>query len=178
MIRFVAVRGVESLVVLAIMSFVVYGLIGLMPGDPVDIMLAGDPNMTPEDRIRLRALYGLDVPIYQRYFTWLGAALGGDLGYSRGFSRPVLEVMTPYLGRTALLMFTSFLLSVAIADETGALVDAPQRDEPLAVRTPSVARITISASSAVTTHGSSAAGSACATLPQIVPRLRICGWAM
>ncbi len=127
MMRFIVIRALESLVVLALMSFVVYGLIGLMPGDPIDIMLAGDPNMTPEDRIRLRALYGLDVPIYQRYFTWLGAALGGDLGYSRTFSRPVLEVMTPYLGRTALLMFTSFLLSVAIAIPLGLLAAVRQR---------------------------------------------------
>ena len=50
MIRFVAQRGVESLLVLLLMSFVVYGLIGLMPGDPIDIMLSGDPRMTPSPR--------------------------------------------------------------------------------------------------------------------------------
>jgi peptide/nickel transport system permease protein len=127
MMRFIVVRGFESLVVLALMSFVVYALIGLMPGDPIDIMLAGDPNMTPEDRERLRQLFGLHLPIYERYLNWLGAALGGDFGFSRTFNRPVLEVMAPNLGRTALLMGASFLLSVAIAIPLGLLAAVRQR---------------------------------------------------
>jgi len=127
MIRFIAQRGIESLLVLLLMSFVVYALIGLMPGDPLDIMLAGDPRMTPADRERLRALYGLQLPIYERYGNWLGAALGGDFGYSRAFNRPVLDVMTPNLGRTALLMGLSFVLSIAIAIPLGLLAAVKQR---------------------------------------------------
>ena len=49
------------------MSFVVYLLIGLMPGDPIDMMIAGDPNMRSEDAARLRAVYGLDKPLLERY---------------------------------------------------------------------------------------------------------------
>lgn len=127
MIRFVVQRGVESLLVLLLMSFVVYGLIGLMPGDPIDIMLSGDPRMTPADRERLRGLYGLDLPIYQRYGNWLAAAATGDFGYSRTFNKPVLEVMGPYLGRTALLMGLSFVLSVAIAIPIGLYAAVRQR---------------------------------------------------
>ena len=127
MTRFVVVRAFESLVVLALMSFVVYALIGLMPGDPIDIMLAGDPNMTPEDRERLRQLFGLQLPIYERYWNWLTAALGGDFGFSRTFNRPVLEVMAPYLGRTSLLMVSSFVLSVAIAIPLGLAAAVRQR---------------------------------------------------
>jgi peptide/nickel transport system permease protein len=127
MIRFVALRGFESAVVLALMSFVVYGLIGLMPGDPIDIMLAGDPNMTPDDRERLRQLFGLELPIYERYWNWLAAALRGDFGFSRTFNRPVLEVMAPYLGRTALLMVSSFVLSVGIAIPLGLAAAVRQR---------------------------------------------------
>jgi peptide/nickel transport system permease protein len=127
MMRFMAVRGVESLVVLALMSFVVYGLIGLMPGDPIDIMLAGDPNMTPADRERLRQLHGLHLSIWERYLNWLAAALGGDFGFSRTFNRPVLDVMVPNLGRTALLMGASFALSVAIAIPLGLLAAVRQR---------------------------------------------------
>lgn len=127
MMRFTALRAIESLVVLAIMSFVVYALIGLMPGDPIDIMLAGDPNMTPEDRERLRQLFGLHLPIWERYWHWLTAALGGDFGFSRSFNRPVLEVMAPNLGRTALLMGASFTLSIAIAIPLGLLAAVRQR---------------------------------------------------
>ncbi|HEY7610738.1 MAG TPA: ABC transporter permease [Alphaproteobacteria bacterium] len=127
MMRFVVVRAFESLVVLALMSFVVYALIGLMPGDPIDIMLAGDPNMTPEDRERLRQLFGLHLPIWERYGNWLVAAIGGDFGFSRTFNRPVLEVMAPNLGRTALLMMSSFVLSVAIAIPLGLAAAVRQR---------------------------------------------------
>ena len=127
MMRFIALRATESLVVLAIMSFVVYALIGLMPGDPIDIMLAGDPNMTPEDRERLRQIFGLHLPIWERYWHWLTGALGGDFGFSRTFNRPVLEVMAPNLGRTALLMGASFTLSIAIAIPLGLLAAVRQR---------------------------------------------------
>ena len=119
MTRYVAQRSIESLIVLAVMSVVVYGLIGLMPGDPIDLMINANPNLTPADAARLKALYGLDLPLYERYWNWLSAALGGDFGYSRLFSRPVLEVLPAYLGRTAILMGASFVLSVAIAIPTG-----------------------------------------------------------
>ena len=115
MSRFLSRRFVETVVVLLAMSFLVYVLIGLMPGDPIDIMISGDPHMTTADAARLRALYGLDRPIVERYLAWLGAALHGDLGYSRTFQRPVLEILLPRLGNTAILMGASFVLSVAIA---------------------------------------------------------------
>jgi len=115
MSEFLARRGVETLVVLLAMSFAVYVLIGLMPGDPIDIMISGNPHMTSEDAARLRALYGLDKPILERYLAWLLAALHGDFGYSRIFQRPVLDILIPRLGNTAVLMGASFALSVAIA---------------------------------------------------------------
>jgi peptide/nickel transport system permease protein len=119
MTRYVAQRTVESILVLAVMSVVIYALIGLMPGDPIDLMISANPHLTPADAARLKSLYGLDLPLYQRYWNWLTAALGGDFGYSRLFSRPVLDVLPAYLGRTAILMGTSFVLSVAIAIPTG-----------------------------------------------------------
>jgi len=119
MLAYIAQRLTESAVVLLIMSFVIYGLIGLMPGDPIDIMVSSDPNMTPEDAARLRALYGLDRPIFERYLSWLGAALQGDFGFSRLHRRPVLEVLLPRLGNTALLMGLAFLLAFALALPAG-----------------------------------------------------------
>ena len=119
MSAFLIRRLMQSLAVIAIMSFLVYALIGLMPGDPIDIMIASDPKLTPDDAARLRALYGLDLPIGERYWNWLSAALGGDLGFSRTHSRPVLDVMGPHLERTLLLMGISFVLSAAIAIPLG-----------------------------------------------------------
>jgi peptide/nickel transport system permease protein len=121
MTRYLLGRVAEMLVVLLLMSALVFVLIGLMPGDPVDLMVAGDPNMKPEDAARLRALYGLDRPLWARYLSWLTSALGGDLGHSRSFARPVLDVLLPRLGDTLLLMGLSLLVSAAIALPVGML---------------------------------------------------------
>jgi len=97
------------------MSFVIYWLIGLMPGDPIDLMISANPNLSSADAERLRALYGLDRPIFERYFNWLGTAISGDLGFSRLHAKPVFTVLWPALGNTALLLGLSFLLAIAIA---------------------------------------------------------------
>ena len=121
MTRFVLGRLFESLVVLVVMSFVIYGLIGLMPGDPIDIMVQADPNLTPADAARLKALYGLDQPLHERYVNWLSAALDGDLGYSRVHNQPVLDVLGPRLVNTLVLMGLSFVVSLAVALPIGVM---------------------------------------------------------
>jgi peptide/nickel transport system permease protein len=121
MTAFLASRFVQSAVVLAVMSFVIYALIGLMPGDPIYLMISADPRMTSEDVQRLRALYGLDKPILERYGNWLAAALGGDFGYSRLQAKPVLEVLVPALGNTIKLMGSAFVLALLIGLPFGVL---------------------------------------------------------
>ena len=121
MSRFVVRRLFEIIAVVAVMSLVIYALIGLMPGDPVNVMIASNPHLTPADAARLRALYGLDKPLLQRYAAWAVAALHGHFGYSRLYARPVLAVLLPRLGNTALLMGTSFALTLALAWPLGIL---------------------------------------------------------
>ncbi len=121
MARFLILRLVQSAIVIALMSFAVYWLMGMMPGDPIDLMISADPKMTSADAARLRILYGLDRPIWERYLSWLGAALGGDLGFSRLYAKPVLDVLAPALGNTVLLMGASFVLSLLIALPLGVL---------------------------------------------------------
>ena len=119
MTRYVAGRIVESLIVIVVMSFAIYGLMALMPGDPIDIMVQSDPDLTPADAARLKALYGLDKPIVERYGNWLGAAAAGDFGYSRIHNRPVLEVLAPRLVNTLILMGLALALSLAFAVPIG-----------------------------------------------------------
>jgi peptide/nickel transport system permease protein len=103
------------------MSFVVYGLIGLMPGDPVDLMLSANPRLTSEDAARLRRIYDLDRPLLERYFAWTSAALDGNFGYSRLHAKPVFDVLLPALGNTARLLGTALLLSLLIGLPVGIL---------------------------------------------------------
>ena len=119
MTRFLATRVAQSVIVLALMSFAIYALIGLMPGDPIDLMISADPKMTPEDAARLRELYGVDKPVVERYANWLAAALGGDLGYSRLYAAPVLDVLLPALGNTLILLGLTLVLSLAIGLPAG-----------------------------------------------------------
>ena len=112
--RFLQMTGV-----LLLMSLAVFMLIGLMPGDPVDLMLAGNPQMTPEDAARLRTLYGLDQPLFSRYTHWLATALSGDMGYSRLYGQPVLSVIGPRLLNTLALMGSALLFTVIAAIPLG-----------------------------------------------------------
>ena len=121
MARFLLRRTVQALLVLLVMSFVIYGLIGLMPGDPIDLMMASNPGMTPEAAARLRAIYGLDQPLLLRYARWLWDALRGDLGFSRVHARPVLEVLLPALWQTCKLMLGGFTIAVLLSMLLGVL---------------------------------------------------------
>ena len=121
MTRFILRRCGQAVLVLLVMSFVIYSLIGLMPGDPIDVMIASNPGATPDVVAHLRAIYGLDQPIMLRYWHWLVAAMQGDFGFSRTHSQPVMEVLGPALLQTCKLMLASFVLSVLIAFVLGIL---------------------------------------------------------
>ncbi len=121
MARYILRRILQTAVVLLVMSFVIYSLIGLMPGDPIDIMVASNPNISPDVAASLRRLHGLDQPLLLRYWRWLTAALGGDLGYSRTHHQPVLRMLVPALGQTSKLLVISFILSVILAFVLGIL---------------------------------------------------------
>ncbi|CCG42878.1 ABC transporter permease [Magnetospirillum molischianum] len=115
LIRPVLSRLGQSVFVLLAMSFIVYGLMGVMPGDPIDLMIAGDPRLTAEDAIRLKAVYGLDRPWTERWLRWLAQAIQGEFGYSRLYAQPVAETMAPALVNTALLMISALSISLAVA---------------------------------------------------------------
>ncbi|PKF50642.1 ABC transporter permease [Enterovibrio nigricans] len=112
-------RALQSLLVLLLVSFVSYGLIGLMPGDPIDLMATSDPKMTSEDIARLKALQGLDKPLLDRYWNWLVAAVQGDFGYSRLYYKPVEDVLLPAVWNTVKLVGISTMISLAIAIPVG-----------------------------------------------------------
>ena len=62
-------------------SVVLFSLLALAPGDPFD-ELATNPAVPPEVRAALRAKFGLDDPVWMRYWHWLIALLQGDWGFS------------------------------------------------------------------------------------------------
>jgi len=117
--KYLIQRVTESILVLIAMSFLIYGIMALMPGDPIDVMVQSDPNLTTSDAERLKALYGLDKPLLERYKNWLSSALTGDFGYSRIHNRPTLEILGPRLINTTWLMAASLFLSLILAIPLG-----------------------------------------------------------
>ena len=121
MMRFATGRLMGAFLVLLAKSFVVFALIGLMPGDPIDLLATANPESTAEDVAKLRAIYGVDQPLGARYVNWLEAMSQGDLGYSRITHRPVVESMGPALVNTLVLTVPAFLISTVLAFVLGTL---------------------------------------------------------
>jgi peptide/nickel transport system permease protein len=87
MAHFLTKRLAGALVVLALVSFLTFGIIWLVPGDPVAILL--DASSTPEQVERLRRALGLDKPLLEQMISWYGRILHGDLGHSILLNRSV-----------------------------------------------------------------------------------------
>src|SRR5271155_596606 len=86
------IRGILATIpVMAVVALFVFLLLRLTPGDPAAI-LAGD-TATPEQLARIRASLGLNEPLYQQFFTWIGKLLHGDLGTSLISNVPVLQMI-------------------------------------------------------------------------------------
>ncbi len=119
MINFILRRIAQTLIVIVILSYVCFGLMSLMPGDPIEMMISANPKITTADVERLRSFYGLDQPIYKRYLNWVGDIIKGDLGYSRTYRIPVTEMMGPALTSTFILSTASLAFSLIVAIPLG-----------------------------------------------------------
>lgn len=121
MINYILRRLIQTVVVIVLLSYFCFYLMTLMPGDPVDLMIQSNPRITSEDIVRLRALYGLDQPVYKRYLNWIGEISHGDLGYSRTYRVPVADIMGPKLVNTFILSVCSLVFALLIAVPLGIL---------------------------------------------------------
>lgn len=100
-------------------SVVVFALLAAAPGDQVDLLLSGIPNITPDDVTRLKHAYGLDQPVHVRYVKWLERAAQGDFGWSRTYKEPVSSLILDRLGNTVMLAAGALLVALAVAVPVG-----------------------------------------------------------
>lgn len=116
-------RTLISVLVLVLISIGIFWLFRLAPGDPVEMMLPPQ-NRGPGSEVFIaakRAELGLDKPIWVQYFTWLGNAVSGDLGFSMDTGRSVGDLLGERVGPTVYLMGLSLVLSILIAVPLGLL---------------------------------------------------------
>ncbi|MFE0426558.1 ABC transporter permease [Streptomyces sp. NPDC058953] len=109
MLTFTLRRALQMIPVVLGVTIATFGLGQIIPGDQATALLG--PTSSEEDRQALRADLGLDEPAISRYFTYLGNLLGGDLGRSLSFGRPVSEVISERLLNTVLLSGTAIVVA-------------------------------------------------------------------
>lgn len=103
----------SALVVLVLATVPIFGVLRLAPGDPAAI-LAG-PDATPEVIAQTRHDLGLDRPLIEQYFSWLGGVLQWDFSTSFVTGAEVSEIVGRSLGNTATLAFSALLVALVLA---------------------------------------------------------------
>jgi peptide/nickel transport system permease protein len=109
----------QALVVLAGVSVIVFGLVQLVPGDPIRLALGTRFNQETYDALLERS--GLDQPLVQQFFTWAGNAFSGDLGVSFRSGDTVTALILERLPATITLALASLLVALLIAVPLGTL---------------------------------------------------------
>ena len=99
-------------------SVVLFTVLALAPGDPFE-ELANNPNVPAEVRMMLRVKFGLDDPVWQRYFRWLWAMLQGDWGFSFISRVDVDQLILGRLPTTLAVIGLSQVLALAVALPVG-----------------------------------------------------------
>lgn len=100
-------------------SMVIFLILHLVPGNPVDNLL--HPGSPPEAREQLIKEYGLDKPIYQQYIIWLTNVFKGNLGVSITEQRSVSELLLLKTPNTIVLGAASLLICFILGVTLGAL---------------------------------------------------------
>ena len=119
MLTFVARRLLQAIPILLGVSMLVFGLVQMIPGNPIDLLLP--PEAPPELIAQMTAAYGFDKPLHIQYLSWLGRTLQGDLGYSIFTGAPVAQELFSALGNTFVLAVPAALLGFALGIGLGTL---------------------------------------------------------
>lgn len=107
-------RVLTSIPILLLISMLVFGLLQLLPGDPLDSYIPPDLGISEEQRQTIRKQLGIDQPPVVQYVIWLGNALQGNLGYRIKNQQPVWEEIQRRVGPTMLLMGLGMGLGVLL----------------------------------------------------------------
>ena len=113
MFSFILKRLATLIPTLVGITLVAFGLIRLIPGDPIEVMM-GERRLDPEVHAAMVKSMGLDQPLATQYFQYLGNLLHGDLGQSLVSREPVAKEFAALFPATVELALTALLLAVAL----------------------------------------------------------------
>ncbi|MBU6998063.1 MAG: ABC transporter permease [Theionarchaea archaeon] len=100
-------------------SFIVFILMYSLPGDPIDAIYGITPNLSREQILHFKEIYGFDRPWYIQYFFWLKELASGNFGFSLLSGRPVSEEIMARIPNTLAYQVSGLVLSVALAIPAG-----------------------------------------------------------
>ena len=113
MISSIFKRTLMLLATLLLVTALAFLAFSIIPGDPTDAILGLDA--TEEQIAALRSQLGLDLPLWQRYISWLSGCLSGDLGVSYNYDMPVADLLSVRIAPTMTLAALSGVLILALA---------------------------------------------------------------
>ena len=116
-LRTLGSRLASAAVVALGVSCLVFALLHLVPGDPVDVMLGEYAGAA--DRLALRTRLGLDLPLAEQWMRFLNGLVHGDLGSSLVTGRPVTAMLADHVGYTVILALAALLLAVVVGVPLG-----------------------------------------------------------
>lgn len=119
-------RCLQLIPILLGVSLVIFILVDLAPGDPVDAMIPPESPVSAQVRERLREELGLNAPAPERYAHWLSRAVVGDFGYSISSRRPISDIILTRLPETLQLMAFALVLSLVLGVLTGVVAAVKQ----------------------------------------------------
>ena len=114
-------RLLQLIPVLFGVSLLVFGIMHITPGDPIELMMSQSGNVTEAEIEGMRKEYGLDRPIHIQYLRFISHALRGDLGISYIHKRPVTEIIAARLPATIELTLLALVFSMLVAIPMGIL---------------------------------------------------------
>ena len=112
--HYIIKRLLVSIPVLLVISIAIFGLLQMVPGDPLDAYIPPDQAVTKEQREEIRHQLGLDKPAVVQYLYWLGNAAKGNLGYRIKNQQPVWSEIKQRVGPTLSLMGLGMGLGVLL----------------------------------------------------------------
>ncbi|MEC0228309.1 ABC transporter permease [Paenibacillus alba] len=124
MLQYILKRILLVIPVVIFISFIVFYIIQLPPGDYVSSysakMSAAGDVMTTAEMDEMRANLGLDRPVYEQYLVWMKKiVLHGDFGFSFNYNKPVTAVIQQYMGLTLVVSLVTMLFQYAVAIPIG-----------------------------------------------------------
>lgn len=128
MLRYCLHRLLIGLGMLLALTILIFVLLQLTPGDPIDAYINPNVAMTQAEMDALRAQLGLDRPLPVQYLAWLGQAVQGNLGHSlQRFNETVSGLIASRIGPTLLLMAAGLAIAIVIGVTTG-IISAVRRN--------------------------------------------------